>query len=153
MTTIRPAIWLDSMHITAMWLKMHQEISIRTAMLKEVSNAKNFFHQVITRLEDPDWVILMAEEDKTVCGFIMGKAHWPLYNRCHIIGTCESLYIYPEHRRKNIHKLLIDEGRKIMEKKGCVEFELICINDKRILEMYDKLGFEPVQFVLRQKEK
>ena len=150
---IRPATWLDSMNITAMWMKMYLEIIKREAMLKEVSNVKNLFNQVVTRLDDPNWIILIAEEEGKIAGFIMGKVHWPLYSQCHIIGTCETLYVYPEYRGKGIYKQLIEEGRKIMVEKGVVDIEFICVNDKRVLDLYDKLGYEPVKVVLRQKEK
>jgi GNAT superfamily N-acetyltransferase len=153
MILIRSSTFLDSLNITAMWMKMHLEITKREALLKENSNVKNLFNQVVTRLDDPNWIILIAEEEGKIAGFTMGKVHWPLYSQCHIVGTCETLYVYPEYRGKRVHKLLIDKLREIGTEKGAIEFEFYCMNDKRVLDLYDKLGYEPVQVVLRQKEK
>jgi GNAT superfamily N-acetyltransferase len=121
-------------------------------MLQENSDTSILFNTLITRLSDPNWGILIAEYEGKIAGFIMGKVHWPMYSQCHIMGTCETLYVYPEYRGKRVHKQLLTEGVKLFKEKGAVEFEFICLNDERMLRLYDHLGCEPVQVVLRQKQ-
>lgn len=152
MVTIRQATWIDSLQLTAMWAKMHLEITTRPAMLKENSDVSVLFSTLAERLKDPNWVILIAEEDGTAIGFVMGKVHWPLYSQCHIMGTCEAIYIVPEHRGSGAYKELMNEGIKLFKEKGVVEIEFYCRPEKKVLDFYDHLGYEPVQVVLRQKE-
>jgi len=149
---IRFATWLDTMAITVMWLKMHQEVTKRKALLEENSNDKNLFVQVLSRVEDPNWTVLIAEKEGEVAGFVMGKVYWPPYNKCHIIGACEALYVYPEHRDNIIYKQLVYNLKEEVEKKGATEFELTCPYDKRFLDFYDSLGYEPIHVTMRQKE-
>lgn len=148
---IRKAVWTDAMHITLMWAKMHHEITDRKALLAENSDGKELFKQVLSRVDDPNWIILVAEEEGVI-GFIMSKIHWPLYSKVHIIGSCEALYVEEEFRGNGVFNSLINESRNIAEDMGAREFEFICSYDKKYVDFYDKLGYEPVQIVLRQKE-
>ena len=134
-----------------MWVMMHKEITERQALLDENSDVKNLFVQVLYRVEDPNWVVLIAEKEGKTVGFIMGFVHWPQYSKCHVIGTVEALYMNEDHRGNGEYKQLINEIEKIGKEKGVKEHEFTCAYNSKMIRFYENLGYEPVQVVLRQK--
>ena len=144
-------VW-DATEITRLWGLMHLEIDKRPSVRKEYADLKTFFINLIVRIEHPDWIVLVAEEEKRIIGFIMGVVHWPEYNHCHKVGTCEALYVEQDYRHNGIHDILI---AKIIEKgneRKVFEYEFIGTYEPTLIKFWDKLGFEPVQIIYRQKE-
>lgn len=147
----RATIW-DAESITKLWDSMHDEVDINEAIREEYSNTESMFIHMITRVKLDNWVVLVAEKDKEIVGFIMGLVRYPDYNQCHIIGTCEAMYVKPEHRKQGIHNELIDTIIAEARKKGATQFELIGTYASHLIKFWDNLGFEPVQTIYRYKE-
>ena len=151
--TIRIATWLDAQNITVLWGKMYLEILTRPAMRLEYANLKNFFLKLLVRMDSPEWHVIVAEDDGEIVGFMMSLLQWPPYNPCHIIGFIEALYLEPEYRGNGLYKELLKEGTEWGEKNKMKEIEFVSPYDPVKIEFYNRMGFEPVQVVYRQKEK
>lgn len=149
---IRRAFVFDANELTKMWDSMHREIATRPAMLEEYSNLTNLFISLVARIESPDWCVAVYEKDETIAGFMMSRIRWPQYNQCHVIGECEVIYVKPEFRGDNIHKMLIDESIKWCKANNAKEFEFSGPYDKLMIKFWDALGYEPVIVTYRQKE-
>lgn len=147
----RATIW-DAEIITKLWDSMHDEVDVNKAIREEYNNTESMFIHMVTRIKLDNWVVLVAEDDGKVVGFIMGFVRYPDYNPCHIIGTCEAMYVAPEYRHKGVHAELTDTIIEEARKKGATQFELIGTYSPSLIKFWDHMGFEPVQTVYRYKE-
>lgn len=144
-------IW-EAEEITNLWIRMHDEIDKHPAIREEYNDPENLFIHMVTRIKHTNWIVMVAVADENIVGFIMGFLRWPDYNPCHMIGTCEALYVVPEYRHDGIHKGLMEASIADAKGKNVTQFEFIGSYDPGLIRFWDKLGFEPVQIVYRQKE-
>lgn len=152
MIAYRKATVWDTGKICILWAKMHVEVDTFPAIKKEYADLKSFFLKLAYRIESKDWFVYIAEEDKKIAGFIMSYVHWPLYNQCHIVGTCEALYVEPEYRGQNIYKQLINDSIEWAEKNEAKEIEFFGVFDKQMITFWDRYGFQPVQIIYRRRK-
>jgi GNAT superfamily N-acetyltransferase len=149
---IRPATVWDADKIANLWYAMNQEIFKNNAILEENSNKENLFLNVITRTKLPDWCILIVEEEQEIQAFMMANIYYPKYNNCYILGIVEALYVKPEYRGNGLFKKLIDKMFAWGESKNVTHVEFLSTYDDRMIKLYDRLGYEPVQITYRKKE-
>lgn len=148
----RKATLWDTKKITDLWLRMHEETDKHPAIIKEYNDAESFFLNIVTRTKLPEWIIIVAELDDNIVGFIMGVVHLPAYSSCHLICTCEALYVKPEHRHTGIYKELIERGIAEAKAQNAHQYEFIGSYEPHMMDFWAKHGYEPVQIVYRQKE-
>lgn len=147
----RATIW-DAESITKLWDKMHDETDVNEALREEYNNKESMFIHMVTRIKLDNWVVIVVEDEGKIAGFIMGFVRQPDYNPCHIIGTCEAMYVVPEYRHNGIHKELTNRIINVARTKGATQFELIGTYSPSLIKFWDHMGFEPVQIVYRYKE-
>ena len=71
-----------------------------------------------------DDVLLVAEDNKKIVGFIMSAIHKPTQK-----VTIENIYVVEEYRKKGLAKKLLNETLKIFRKKG-IKFINAFVDDK-----------------------
>lgn len=149
---VRRAFVFDANNITKLWHEMHREVAPRKTFIQEHDNVTTLFINLVARIESPDWHVAVYEEDGKTVGFIMGCARWPTYNRCHMIASCEALYVDPEHRNNNIHCKLMDSFTTWATDNNINEYEFVGPYSEVSIRFWDRLGYVPVSVTYRQKE-
>ena len=82
-------------------------------------------------------LILVTEENKHIVGFIIAN-----YNPCFKKAIIENIFVKPEHRDKNIGKLLL---KSLLKKLAVLKCEYVCSlveeNSNVAVDFYIKNGF------------
>jgi len=148
----RKAVWTDAMEITDLWDAMHREIDTLPSIRKEHENKKSLFLNIVTRIELPDWIIQVIEEEGKLVGFVMGRVQLPNYSDCHYLGFCEALYVLPEHRHTGIYKELLEAAMKVGREKKAEYFDFVGPYDMKLVSFWAKMDFEPIYIIYRRAE-
>ena len=149
---IRKANVFDANELTKMWDSMYDEVITRPSFRKEFDNLTALFMNMVARIESPEWAVIVSEENGVIEGFTMGRIKYPQYNHCHVILECEVIYVKPAYRCKGVHKELLKEGKRWGEDNNATQFEFAGPYDEILMRFWNKLGYEPVYVVYRQKE-
>lgn len=99
-------------------------------------------------IRSPSDLMLVAEEDKKIIGFLMCIVHQPTES-----AIIESIYVGKKHRRKGIGRILVEECFARLRKRG-IEYLYAEINhqNKETIEFFDSTGFSNgYAFVLVEK--
>ena len=97
-------------------------------------------------IDDPSWILLVAEEDDSIVGMAQGRVDWSRLCRLGFLGVDES------HRRKGIARSLMD---KFIEESGSLGAAKITLNTaptlKPAVKLYTDMGFVPEGFLRRHR--
>ncbi|WP_342577296.1 GNAT family N-acetyltransferase [Psychrobacillus sp. FSL K6-2843] len=101
-------------------------------------------------LDKGGFYLIAKEEDSTITGWILlGKS--TDYFTDQTYGFIYEIYVLPEHRGKGLSKLLINEGNAYWKSQGYDEVRLNVFASSFAKEIYKKMGFEEVNFIMKAK--
>lgn len=147
---IRKATVWDAQRISELWALMMHEIEILNRVADEKEREKFFLHLLI-RIKGDNGFILVAVDNGEIIGFLDGYTHYYEYGTSDLIGTCESVYLKPEHRSKGIAKKLIDEAIEFAKDKYVKEMEFLTKYDPKIIKAWERKGYVPAQITYIKK--
>ncbi len=143
---IRKAKIWDVPEITEMWAAMQNEVAIPRRYADDVQKER-FYFSLVGKLYRNDWSILVAEEDGKLIGFIMGNVQYFEYGTSDLIGNCDHVYVYPDHRGNSLMDKLIEQLLLIGKKAGVKSCEFITVYDTKLIEIWKHRGFLPTQVI------
>jgi ribosomal protein S18 acetylase RimI-like enzyme len=75
-----------------------------------------------------------------------------LVARSHAFGFIDHVYVDAEVRMLGVFKRLFGEGMQWLRNQGATEVEgVIWAQNKAVLNLFRKLGYEPVRYLLRKQ--
>lgn len=139
---IRRAKLEDVFVIRDMWDAMFTEIAP-----DEEKNKDIFVQELFLKVNDPQHLIMVAEEDGVV-GFIMGFFELENYSQ-NVKAVCEHLYVDKEHRDGKISEKLVDEYLDIVYdmKVKRVEF----ITTERLAKFWERKGYKKKKVIFEKE--
>ena len=143
---IRKATIYDIFKIADMWAWMQNEMDLPHRYADDAEKEK-FLYGLTQKIYKPDRVVLVAEEDGKIIGFVMGVARYYEYGTAALVGSCEHLYVYPEHRDKGVAFKLLEVLQNNGRAMGCKEIEFITKYDEKLIKIYGRKGYKPVEIV------
>ena len=104
-------------------------------------------------LNDHDTILVVAEINKKIIGYINMSVETIEYISAKKIGVINNAYIIPAHRRQGIAKALFTLAEYWLHNKKKVEWiELNAdARNKNAVELWSKLGFETYKLRMRKK--
>ena len=100
---------------------------------------------VIKKLNSPDMIIIVAEENKEISGIAICRIK-EVKNNINLKNAkvlyIDEIGVESNSQRNGIGKLLINKAKKIAKEKSCNRLELNCWQFNSALEFYKKVGFE-----------
>ena len=91
---------------------------------------------------------LVEKEEENIRGWIMLGENTDYFTD-NKFGFIYEIYVMPEHRGKGISKLLITEGNSILKEQGYSEVRLNVYASNFAKEIYKKMGFQEVNFIMK----
>ena len=101
-------------------------------------------------LDNPDDVLLVAEDNKRVIGYVMSQLHKPTGK-----ATIENLFVDESYRKKGIGSDLIKRCLKELKERGASYFcAMVRTDNDKITNFYERCGFtRGYNFVWMEREK
>lgn len=147
----RKAEFYDVLVLTEMFYRMLCERA-PTPAIKAEANVKSVYLSLVTRLESPNYQIIVAVDDNKIVALIMSHYYAPEFGGAPVLFV-DALYVAESHRQRQIHLELI---RQLKEKTDYYgekqELEFRSCYTPGMIRMYDKLGYKPVYVMYRKKE-
>jgi ribosomal protein S18 acetylase RimI-like enzyme len=108
---------------------------------------KKEFGRIMSSRDD---ILIIAEEDKKIIGYIHGKIKRNYWSSG---GNIEYLFVSKDFRKKGIATKLIKEFISFLKKNKKFVKVTLNVNLKNInsIELYKKLGFETTSYVMRKR--
>lgn len=99
-------------------------------------------HQIAYLLNDYNSICLVAKEHDQIIGFIIGTIY---IDKTSPTGHILTIDVLPQHRRKQIGILLLQEMEKLFRGKG-VKTSLLEVKEDNIaaMKLYEKLGYRKI---------
>lgn len=94
--------------------------------------------------------LIAKEEDGTITGWILLGKNTDYFTD-QTYGFIYEIFVLPEHRGKGLSKLLINEGNAYWKTQGYDEVRLNVFASNFAKEIYRKMGFEEVNFIMKAK--
>ncbi|MEK4246550.1 GNAT family N-acetyltransferase [Psychrobacillus sp. FSL K6-2684] len=101
-------------------------------------------------LDKGGFYLIAKEEDGTITGWILLGKNTDYFTD-QTYGFIYEIYVLPEHRGKGLSKLLINEGNAYWKSQGYDEVRLNVFASNFAKEIYKKMGFEEVNFIMKAK--
>ncbi|MBD7945786.1 GNAT family N-acetyltransferase [Psychrobacillus sp. AK 1817] len=101
-------------------------------------------------LDKGGFYLIAKEEDGTITGWILLGKNTDYFTD-QTYGFIYEIYVLPEHRGKGLSKLLINEGNAYWKSQGFDEVRLNVFASNFAKEIYRKMGFEEVNFIMKAK--
>ena len=104
-----------------------------------VSDTPGFWskEQLNRWLGNPDDVLLVAEDEERVIGYVMSQLHKPTGK-----ATIENLFVDKSYRKKGIGRDLIKRCLKELKEKGASYFcAMVRADNDEIIDFYKRCGF------------
>lgn len=101
-------------------------------------------------LDKGGFYLIAKEEDGTITGWILLGKNTDYFTD-QTYGFIYEIYVLPEHRGKGLSKLLINEGNAYWKTQGYDEVRLNVFASNFAKEIYRKMGFEEVNFIMKAK--
>ncbi len=101
-------------------------------------------------LDKGGFYLIAKEEDGTITGWILLGKNTDYFTD-QTYGFIYEIYVLPEHRGKGLSKLLINEGNAYWKSQGFDEVRLNVFASNFAKEIYRKMGFEEVNFIMKVK--
>ena len=93
-------------------------------------------------LSGSNWIVLIAEENGGLQGFISGEVKEKKHRINNKEGYIDSLFVTKESRGKGIGKLLMDSISKEFKELYCTHLALATHLDNKVaMSMYESMGF------------
>lgn len=97
--------------------------------------ANDAHRDVARKVADSPWGFLVATDDDAVIGSVMvgydGHRGWINYLACH-----------PDHRRRGVATMLMDEARRLLLERGCPKINLqVRAGNESAVRFYERLGY------------
>ena len=146
MIKIREATLKDTEQITKLWkglMDYHKKLLKLKNRLKKNSEAifKKF---VIKNIKSKNSILIVAEEDKQLIGYLMGfiKDEPPIYNEDKI-GYISDGFVIKEKRRKGVMKKLVNKAKPFFKKKKMKRVYLRADTSNTVgVRSWEKIGFK-----------
>jgi ribosomal protein S18 acetylase RimI-like enzyme len=101
-------------------------------------------HHYRAAIEDPDAVLLIAEDVGEVVGMAAGNVHRPSTMSDKLAVEVSSVYVRPSHRRRGLAKALTAEVARFARRRGVDRITLKTFaQNVEALETWRRMGFEP----------
>jgi len=101
-------------------------------------------HHYRAALDDPDAVLLIAEDEGEVVGMAAGNVHRPSTVSDHLAVEISSVYVRPGHRRRGLGKALAAEVARFARQRGVDRITLKTFaQNVDALEAWRRMGFDP----------
>ncbi|MEK3976130.1 GNAT family N-acetyltransferase [Psychrobacillus sp. FSL K6-1267] len=101
-------------------------------------------------LDKGGFYLIAKEEDGTITGWILLGKNTDYFTD-QTYGFIYEIYVLPEHRGKGLSKLLINEGNAYWKSQGYDEVRLNVFASNFAKEIYKKMGFEEINFIMKAK--
>jgi GNAT superfamily N-acetyltransferase len=145
MITVRPAEISDLYDLSVMWTDM-----VREELGKYYQPDYLFWENIVGKaLEtDKNFVMLIAEDDDSPVGFIMGNRYYePADSKVH--GISQHIYVKPEYRKTGVAPRLYRTFARAMWKMGVQIMSLCCVPGRQ--EFWARKGFKPSQMIFSKE--
>lgn len=130
---IRPGIAADVHKVTRLWVKMCNETT-----KSKTPNVSLFKSLYASRIQESDFVILVAEEGGRLVGFVSAYAYENTETgKRH--GQAPHMYVEPENRMSGVAGQLYTKIGAEMKKRNCVVFEHYC--EENLKDFWSKRGY------------
>jgi ribosomal protein S18 acetylase RimI-like enzyme len=97
-------------------------------------------------IDDPNWILLVAEEDDSIVGMAQGRVDWSRLGTLGFLGVDES------HRRRGIAMSLMEKFIEESENLGAAKITLNTAPTlKPAVKLYADMGFVPEGFLSRHR--
>lgn len=93
---------------------------------------------------------LVIKEEEAIQGWIMLGENTDYFTD-NKYGFIYEIYVMPEHRGKGLSKILIQEGNSLLKGQGYKEVRLNVFASNFAKEIYKKMGFQEVNFLMEAK--
>jgi ribosomal-protein-alanine N-acetyltransferase len=130
--------------------QIRQVIDINMKTLPE-HYSEEFYYEMLNSFPEG---FLVAQMGETVVGYIMDRIEFGFSNvkgfslskKGHIV----SVAVLEQHRGKGLGRVLVEEGMKASQAKGCKEVFLeVRVTNSVAIHLYERLGFKSVQRLYR----
>ena len=100
----------------------------------------------VNAINDPNWVILVAEEGNKIAGLSQGRVDWSRLSHLGFLGVDQN------YRRKGIARSLVGKFMEESKNRGAVKISLETSPTlKPAVKLYADLGFFPEGFLRRHR--
>jgi ribosomal protein S18 acetylase RimI-like enzyme len=100
----------------------------------------------VRAIDDPDWILLVAEEGDSIVGMARGRVDWSRLSNLGFLGVDES------HRRRGIARSLMEKFIEESENLGATKITLNTAPTlKPAVKLYADMGFVPEGFLRRHR--
>ena len=97
-------------------------------------------------IDDPNWILLVAEEGDTIVGMAQGRVDWSRLSNLGFLGVDES------HRRRGIARSLMEKFIEESENLGAAKITLHTSSTlKPAVKLYTDMGFVPEGLLRRHR--
>ncbi len=105
--------------------------------------------QFTENVDDPDRLVLVAEADGSVVGYLTGLLGEPTTKRPVRVATLGSLYVHPSQRGSQIGTRLVERFRSWARDKGADRLAVTAYaSNESAIRFYQRQGFTPHTQVL-----
>lgn len=151
----RAANVFDIPSISGMWAEMVCE-AMQPAMKIDAGEVACYALKLADFLRSNDHVMIVSTSGKNVTGYIHGRSYVSQYSLPKVRIFCESVYVMPKYRAKNIGmkliELFIDESKLRLDnakiKPNSLEFT--CNYDEKTIKRWTKFGYKPIEVTMRR---
>jgi len=93
-------------------------------------------------------LVLVAEIDKKVIGFIMGEANIGEYGIVESVASVDTIGLEPEYKRSGVGKIMLDEYCSVAERAGIELMTTLVPSDwPDIIEFFKANDFKPARIL------
>jgi ribosomal protein S18 acetylase RimI-like enzyme len=159
-------------------MRTKKEIKIRTAILKDLNDILNLSSKLIsydyaldrtidvtwpnslggisyfkTQIMAADGLVLVAESDSKIVGFLVGEFVAPLsYRKVQHLAELSEIFVLEEFRGLGIGAMLIKEFLTWCKEKGAERIRVeVSAGNESAIKLYKKLGFYAFDIILEMK--
>ena len=147
----------DIPEVARMWQKMMNEVNIPGRNADEEQTTK-FMFLAINGMAKRQYLCIVAEENKKLVGFVLGRIFYETVGTSKLIGACDYWYVKKPYRLKDVGKTLTDMIYSKAKAAGATMYEFHTRFDPKLVKRYSKNGgmthngFVPAEIVFRKEE-
>ncbi len=99
---------------------------------------KAFEHSYMICIAEEHSLVLVAESNDKIIGYLLGYDHYGFFSNGRITGV-EELFVTPEYRTKGVGKLLMNHSEEWARERGA---SLVIVVTRRASSFYTRIGYE-----------
>ena len=146
---IRKATLWDSILITHYWKEMRIEMGYN----EEELDLERFFYSLVATMENEVYATYVAlGKDNAIIGVIGGEIGKFDFST-KLTGYCHYLYIKKEYRGKGFKNKLVNELHEDFKAKGMEEASFGVKYDAKVVKVWERSGYIPVNIKLKKEIK